>query len=214
MWPTGSFGLVTSHFSSILEVKEAVTEWVCAIPFIFWSLLTWSKISGKDIFPVRDTDLSLKGKKPLQGTSESSGDAVQVTLIYEGHMTVWDLSVNTSTRLLYCLVHRATKARYSRFTIRLTDSKATISDSANLTLGLTDLSHGGIIEISFAFPHRRRLSEVTVRQGEGGEQVVFLPQDAPILAILGYLDPGEFGNMSDMQLWYILPNASFFSCLN
>lgn len=131
-------------------------------------------------------------------------DEVRVTLLYEGEATVWDLSISTSTRMLYFLVNRATKARYSRFTLRLMSSKAMIIDSANLTLGLTDLSHGGVIEISFAVLHRRRLSEVIVRHRfDPIEQKVLLPQDAPVLALISYLETTKFGSMSGMQLWYV-----------
>ena len=126
--------------------------------------------------------------------------------MYEGNATVWDLSITTTTRTLYCLAHRATKARYSRFTLRMSNSKASITDSASLTLGLTDLSHGGVIEICFVFPHRRRLSEVTVKDGFV-KQVVFLPQQSPILALMGYLDPDVFGPMLSMQLWSVVSDA-------
>jgi len=34
--------------------------------------------------------------------------------------------------------------------------------------------------------------------------MVLLPQDAPILACISYLDPEEFGDMQHMQLWYVL----------
>jgi hypothetical protein len=149
-----------------------------------------------------DMGRSPKGKK-------STRDAIEVTLMHEGHATVWELSINTSTRVLYCLAHRATKARYSRFTLRLTNSKATIRDSANLTLGLTELSHGGVIELSSTFPHKRRLAEVTIQQRFGsGKQVVLLPQDAPILALIGHLERKKFGSMSSLQLWCILYYAS------
>src|SRR5437016_12113537 len=83
------------------------------------------KISGKDILPVKDAP-SLKGKKPMRGNFAS--DDVQVTLSHEGNVTVWDLSISVSTRTLYCLANRATKARYSRFTLRLRSSKAVIND--------------------------------------------------------------------------------------
>ena len=121
--------------------------------------------------------------------------------MYEGDATTWDLSIHTSTRTLYSLVYRATKARFSRFTIRLKTSKAVINDSERLTLGTTELTDGGVIEISFAFPHRRRLYEVTVNQAKIDQQVVLLPPDAPILALLGYLEPGC---MSEIQLWFVL----------
>ena len=161
------------------------------------------KISGKDILPVKDAP-SLKGKEPMQETLSIGSDKVRVTLLYEGEAIVWVLSISTSTRTLYCLANRATKARYSRFTLRLTSSKAIINDSANRTLGLTDLSHGGVVEISFAVAHKRKLSEVIVRHRfQVAEQKVLLPQDAPILALIGYLEPTKFGSMSDLQLWYV-----------
>jgi hypothetical protein len=162
-----------------------------------YSRVLFFQVSGKDLLPLHNSDL--KGKK-------RAFDVIQVTLVYEGETTIWDLSINMSTRMLYCLVNRATKARYSRFTLRLVRSKVVINDSANLTLGLTDLSHGGEVEISFATVHKRRLSEVVVRKMSRGpeqvKQVVLLPSDAPILALLGYLDPDDFGRMSEILLWY------------
>src|SRR5215472_16480928 len=93
----------------------------------------------------------------------------------------------------------------------MVNSKATITDSASHTLGLTDLSDGGMIEISFAYAHKRKPAEVTVKS-EGTTQVVFLPPDATILALMSYLDPDEFGPMSDIQLWSVLFNSTY-SCL-
>ena len=159
------------------------------------------KISGKDILPVKDSSpfRAKLRKEPFRTSSD-----VRVTLVFQGQTTGWDLSINTRTRTLYCLVNRATKAQYSRFTLRLVDSKAIINDSANLTLGLTDLSHGGVVEICFAFAHKRGLSEVIVRHRfRDAQQRFLLPEDTSILALLGYLKPGDFGRMSDMQLWYI-----------
>ncbi len=160
------------------------------------------KISGKDILPVKDSS-SFRAKL-RKGPFRTSSDDIRVTLVFQGETTVWDLSINTRMRTLYCLANRATKAQYSRFTLRLADSKAIINDSANLTLGLTDLSHGGVVEICFAFVHRRGLSEVIVRHRfRDAQQKFLLPEDTSILALLGYLKPGDFGRMSSMQLWYI-----------
>jgi hypothetical protein len=122
----------------------------------------------------------------------------------DGKATAWHLSTNTTTRTLYCLANRATKGKYSRFTLRLVTSKAPINDSANLTLGMTDLSHGGIIETSFVVPHQRRLSEITVKfSGDEDVQRILLPRDASILAVLSYLDRSRIGNISDIQLWRV-----------
>jgi len=160
------------------------------------------KISGKDILPAKHSSAY---RAKLQGPFRTSNsDDIRVTLVFQGETTGWDLSINTRTRTLYCLVNRATKAQYSRFTLRLADSKAIINDSANLTLGLTDLSHGGVVEICFAFVHQRGLAEVIVRHRfRDAKQKILLPEDTSILALLGYLKPGAFGRMSDLQLWYI-----------
>jgi len=207
VWPTtGSLTSSIPHFFDVAQVRKAVAEWVrvffllsvCGLKPISF------KISGKDILSVKGAP-SLKGKEPMRGRDLSIGsDDIQVTLLNEGETTVWNLSISTSTRTLYCLANRATKARYSRFTLRLTPSKAIINDSANLTLGLTDLSHGGMVEICFAVVHERKLSEVIVRHRlKYTKQRVLLPQDAPILALIGYLEPTKFGSMSDMLLWYV-----------
>ena len=153
--------LSTSHFVNVAEVRDAVAEWVRGFPsFSFMRIKPISfKISGKDLLPVKD-DTALKGKKPMRGTLSIGSDDVQVRLIYEGNTTVWDLSISTTTRTLYNLANRATKARFSRFTLRLKHSKAMITDSACLAIGLTDLSHGGLLEICFSVVHKRKPSEV------------------------------------------------------
>jgi hypothetical protein len=134
------------------------------------------------------------------------GDEITVTLNHDFHLTVWHLSINTTTRTLYCLANRATKGRYSRFTLRLGTSKVSINDSAALTLGLTDLSRGGTVEICQAVFHTRRLSEVSVKYNAngGGLQKVLLPSDAPILALFSYLERSKFGRMSDIRPWHVI----------
>jgi hypothetical protein len=163
------------------------------------------QISGRDILAAAvPSGSTVKYFRRMHGPLNSNSDKVRVTLMYEDRATVWHLPVNTRTRTLYCLANRATKARYSAFTLRLIHSKAVINDSASLTLGLTDLSHGGLIEISFAVAHKRKLSEVTIRDWSGDtKQTVLLPQEAPILALISYLDPVKFGSISSMQLWYV-----------
>jgi hypothetical protein len=53
--------------------------------------------------------------------------------------------------------------------------------------------------------HTRGLSEVSVKDdGDSGSQKVLLPSDAPILALLSYLEPSKFGCMSDIRLWHVI----------
>jgi hypothetical protein len=159
-------------------------------------------VSASNILPLRnDCPRTRKGKE----RSANVGDEITVTLNHDFHLTVWHLSINTTTRTLYCLANRATKGRYSRFTLRLATSKVPINDSAALSLGLTDLSHGGTVEICLAVFHTRRLSEVSVKyDADSGSQKVLLPSDAPILALLSYLEQSKFGCMSDIRLWHVI----------
>ena len=159
-------------------------------------------MSASDILLLRnDCPRTRKGKERRANV----GDEVTITLNHDLRSTVWHLSINTTTRTLYCLANRATKGRYSRFTLRLATSKVSINDSAALTLGLTDLSHGGTVEICFAVFHKRRLSEVSVKyDANSGSQKVLLPSDAPILALLSYLERSKFGRMFDIRLWHVI----------
>jgi len=128
------------------------------------------------------------------------GDDVIVTLSHTGSgdgMT-WNLSTVTTTRTLYALVHRATRARYSYFTIRLAGSKVTITDSATLTLGVTDLVHGGTIEISRSADHTRGSYEVNI---EGSESKILLPPNASVFSVISYLHASRNHNMCKILLW-------------
>jgi hypothetical protein len=128
------------------------------------------------------------------------GDDIIITLSHagSGDGTTWNLSTATTTRTLYALVHRATRARYSYFTIRLAGSKVTITDSATLTLGVTDLVHGGIIEISRSANHTRGSYEVNI---EGSESRILLPSNAPVFSVVSYLHASRSHNMSKIMLW-------------
>jgi hypothetical protein len=128
------------------------------------------------------------------------GDDIIVTLTHvgSGDGVSWNLSTATTTRTLYALVHRATQARYSYFTIRLAGTKATITDSATLTLGVTDLVHGGIIEISRSANHTRGSYEVNI---EGSELRILLPPSASIFSVISYLHASRDYNMCKILLW-------------
>jgi hypothetical protein len=213
LWPVGIFEPADSEFSDAEDAEAAVDDWVCDTPHTSWDSFSWpnySQIEGTDVLAFNDIDSSPEDQDSSEETSESWGDTINVALLHEGRTTEWDLLINTSTRTLYCLANRATHARYSRFTIRMKKSKATIVDSLYRTLGDTDLSHGGQIELCFTFPHNRRPAEVTVRDAST-TQVVFLPQDANIMALMSYLDTDAFGPISDMQLWYVFPLYSLIS---
>jgi len=130
------------------------------------------------------------------------GDDVIITLSHAGFGdgTTWNLSTATTTRTLYALVYRATRAKYSYFTLRLSSTKAAITDSATLTLGLTDLVHGGTIEISRSAVHLRGYVEVNVEY-EMSDVTMLLPRDAPTLSLLSYIHASRVHNMSKILLW-------------
>lgn len=135
--------------------------------------------------------------KPEEGLD---GDDVIVILSHggSGDGMTWNLSTATTTRTLYALVHRATRARYSYFTIRLAGSKVTITDSATLTLGVTDLVHGGIIEISRSADHTRGSYEVNI---EGSNFRILLPPSASVFSVISYLHASRNYNMCKILLW-------------
>jgi hypothetical protein len=203
-WPSGYLHH-SGYYDTIDEVQEAVKRWVRMIYcFLFTSELTTKppglQISGTYILPAPAS----KGKRERGKSKAVDNDEIKVTLIHRGETTTWNLSIATSTRVLYCLAHRATKAQYARFTLRLESTKMAINDSTKTTLGLTDLSHGGMVEIAFAIPHRRRFCEVTVESSElRFKRTILLPQDASILALMSYLDRSEIGSMSEIQLWCV-----------
>jgi hypothetical protein len=161
------------------------------------------QISARDILPGGTRDGNIPVGKGKMREEIVNNDEIIVTLIHDGRSTVWHLSTNTTTRTLYRLANRATKAKYSRFTLRLISSKAPINDSASLSIGLTDLFNGGDIEVSSGFLHQRMLCEVTVQFDDNEMQKVLLPRYSPILALLGYLDRSKIDRMSDICLWHV-----------
>jgi hypothetical protein len=127
-----------------------------------------------------------------------------VTLQHEGKETIWRLLTTTTTRTLYSLVNRVTRARYSSFTLRLSQSKAVLTDSANVTLGFTYLSHGGVIEISRTILHSRRPYEINVEfLGYQSSQKILLPKDASSLSLISYIHARYIGRLSDIMLWSV-----------
>lgn len=70
-----------------------------------------------------------------------------------------------------------------------------------MTLGLTDLAHGGVVEISRANPHERRAYEVHVGY-YGTVLKLLLPRNAPILSLLSHVRHAtDDFKMSDELLW-------------
>lgn len=116
----------------------------------------------------------------------------------------WDLPISTTTRKLYTLVHRGTYAKYSSFTIRLASTKAVINDSNDITIGITDLSGGGNIELSRAMLRNNSLVEFKVDfKGFSGQQSlsVMLPRDAPVMALASYIRAKRTEEHCRFMLW-------------
>jgi hypothetical protein len=154
-----------------------------------------------DSVQIEGADLRPRMKpKTVEGLD---GDDIIITLAHAGFGdgTTWNLSTATTTRTLYALVHRATRAKYSYFTIRLLSTKATITDSATLTLGLTDLVHGGGIEISRTTNHNRGSCEVNVESCLGDESTMLLLPGASTLSVLSYIHSSRIHNMCKILLW-------------
>lgn len=176
-------------------MRTAVAKWVCRVCLNVVNNVSFiRKISGIDILPEAPPF-------QLQMLPRSSAtEVIVVTLLHDGQQTSWRLRTSTSTRTLYALANRATKARYSSFTLRLSRNKVTIRDSENITLGLTDISRGGVVEIARAVPHSRRLVEVELKDADGPLKI-FLPKNAPTLSVLSYAHCSAVVTMSDALLW-------------
>ncbi|TFK70123.1 hypothetical protein BDN72DRAFT_896704 [Pluteus cervinus] len=174
-WPAGYF--MPAVASSSEQITEAVDRWV----------------SGVDILPA--SPFASLGWGTRFGV-------VDVVFTHEGKSRTWSLLINTPIRKLYMLVHRATRAKYSMFTIRLASKKTIISDSTTTTIGLTDLSHGGEIEISRIHLHKRKLIEFKVEfKGiTSSDRILLLPADAPVLAAISYLN--SVADLSRLELWH------------
>ncbi|PVF92994.1 hypothetical protein CPB86DRAFT_142196 [Serendipita vermifera] len=178
-FPTGPF---EPSRLTLKDMKKAVDDWV----------------SGTDILPK-------KRLWPLR----KSGDTVTITLTHTGagDRTTWRLATTTTTRVLYSLVHRATRGRYSSFTIRLASTKATITDSATLTLGVTDLVRGGTIEISRTEAHVRSAYEVHVEHDKKGDLVFLLPRGTTALSVVSYIHASRTDEIGKIMLWYGLKST-------
>ncbi|TFK70120.1 hypothetical protein BDN72DRAFT_795723 [Pluteus cervinus] len=173
-WPVGYF--VPAVASSAKRIQEAVNRWV----------------SGVDILPTNS----------FFSRRTSRLEVVDIVFTHEGKSRTWSLSINTPIRKLYMLVHRATRAKYTMFTIRLASTKVTISDSTTTTIGVTDLASGGEIEICRTFPHQRKLIEFKVEfeTFKSSTRILLLPADAPVLAVISYLN--GVADFSKLMIWH------------
>ncbi|KAJ6599761.1 hypothetical protein DFH09DRAFT_1070480 [Mycena vulgaris] len=159
-------------------------------PELKQDVATW--ISGAELLP--------KIKKG------SRAEFITVTLRHRGEETTWKLLRNTPTDTLYALANRATRATYSKFTLKHCNSRDIIRTNL-LTLDRTALSNGGTIELTGCVPHKRRSSVFEISTISGSLfQRILLPQDTSVLALLSYVDSGNLGiyglRMTDIALWY------------
>ncbi|KAJ7484167.1 hypothetical protein FB451DRAFT_1169243 [Mycena latifolia] len=165
---------------SASQLKQAVATW----------------ISGTELLP-----------RPKKG--KGSKDAlIAVILRHLGEETVWNLPKNTPTTTLYALANRATKASYSKFALKCCDSRDIIPENS-LTLDRTALSNGGAVEMFRCVPHKRKNCDVEIvaRTGMLATRIL-LPQDAPVLAVLSYIDSDIYGlTMTDITLWHGLKDC-------
>ncbi|KAF8067680.1 hypothetical protein FPV67DRAFT_1669576 [Lyophyllum atratum] len=154
-------------------------------------------VAGKDIL------------NKLRKKSSVHPDFVTITLNHEGMVTSWTLPIRLPIRDLYSLAHRATRARYASFTLRMTESKALITTSAILQIEATDLRGGGSVELCRAIPHSRQLRQflITYRDSDATQKIL-LPADASALALISHIRAPVSGHcLSEIQLWHGLHDA-------
>ncbi|KAJ7827101.1 hypothetical protein B0H13DRAFT_2439813 [Mycena leptocephala] len=151
------------------------------------ALATWT--SGTELLP--------KFKR------NSTAPCLTVTLQHRDQDTTWKLSSDTTTRTLYQLANRATRAMYSKFTLVV--SSTTIADSGSVILANTALVNGGTVEMVGYVPHTRQTCEFEIVTGTGSLRLV-LPDDTSLLAMLSYIDSSNPDTselrITDITLWH------------
>ncbi|KAF7335602.1 putative bifunctional E2/E3 enzyme [Mycena venus] len=164
------------------QLKKAISTWV----------------SGTQLLP--------KFKK------NSKAPFVNVTLRRHREDISWKLSPETTTRTLYSLVNRATRAMHSKFTLKISASNNFIVDSSSLALEGTALANGGVVELVGCEAHTRGTSEFEIiSEAETSPQRVVLPEGASLLALLSYIDAGNPDDpglrMTEITLWHGLKDC-------
>ncbi|KAJ7670709.1 hypothetical protein DFH06DRAFT_1468485 [Mycena polygramma] len=154
----------------------------------------------------------MSGAELLPKLDNPATTFIDVALRHNGHETTWKLTPETTTRTLYSLANRATKAMYSNFTLKLRGSHTTIADADSVTLDATALANGGTVQIQHAQSHTRRTCDFEVDLGHGGSpQRLILPKDTSVLAILSYIDSCNTYlpdlRLTDISLWHGLKDC-------
>ncbi|KAJ6568826.1 hypothetical protein B0H19DRAFT_687778 [Mycena capillaripes] len=159
------------------QLKKAVASWV----------------SGSELLP--------KFKRNSKDVS------LTVTLQHQGEDNEWKLTPDSTTRTLYSLVNRGTRAAYSKFALKMSTSADMIADSTSLTLKDTALANGGTVELIGCIDHTRGTSEFElITATEDSPQRLVLPRNASVLAVLSYVDSLNPDvpdlRMTDITLWH------------
>ncbi|KAJ7155009.1 hypothetical protein C8R46DRAFT_1226970 [Mycena filopes] len=144
--------------------------------------------------------------------ADSDAPSISITLRHRGEETSWKLSPDTTTRTLYSLANRATRAIYSKFSLKISLSNHYITDGNGITLDQTALVDGSILEMARCGSHKRGTCELNIVAYEGADpQRLLLPKDASVLAVLSYVD---FCNqylpelrVGDITIWHGLKDA-------
>ncbi|KAL0957929.1 hypothetical protein HGRIS_000110 [Hohenbuehelia grisea] len=172
--------LCETSFLSCEAIKTAIEDWV----------------AGTELLP--------KGSKKGKGKSAA---LLEITLRHGSDYATWHLPRTTTTRILYSLANRATRAKYQYFGLRLCGSRSPILNSQVTTLGVTDLSQGGTIELYHATPHQRSKLEVAVESRIFDTTPFVLPRDASALALRSAIHAWTGMSLSDTMLWHGVKNS-------
>jgi hypothetical protein len=196
-WPTG-YSMSWAPTFSMSRKWEAVAEWVCAFAgFLFFRVCGLKsisfKISGKDLLPVNADASSLKGREAMQGTSNIDSDNVQVRLLFEGGMGFINRHQYENAILPCESSHQSSVLEvYPSFEALESDHKWLGEPYHRAHRSFTWWLDRNLFynpsQAEAVWGHRP-----TSFSGYRAEGL-----DATILALIGYLDPIEFGSMSEM----------------
>ncbi|KAJ7125758.1 hypothetical protein C8R43DRAFT_1135085 [Mycena crocata] len=170
--PVWPAGHSVAQYDSVPKLKKAVATWVAR------------------------TDILPKIK------SDSKSDTISVTLRHLGNPHTWTLLPQTPTRTLYSLAHRATKAVYGSFTLRMFNSSSIVHPASGLLLSQTSLARGGTIELTQYTRHTRKPFQIDISHLYSATKIL-IARDSSVLALLSYFDK----RISDWSLWHGLQDS-------
>ncbi|KAJ7581814.1 hypothetical protein C8J56DRAFT_1029289 [Mycena floridula] len=185
--PAGDTRTFVSLTSKQWFERQASWPFGCAAPTfrtaaqVESALSEW--VSGNDLLP-----------------TAGGSSLLSINFVYQGSTVTWDLPSATPTKTLYGLVHRATRACYSTFTLRFCGERTNIPNSPATTIGMLNMPNHGVVELAWMQRHSREPREVRFTHF-GTTMIALLPGNAPILTLFSHVHTQGRLRLSKVELW-------------